>query len=326
MNNFKRWLPVFLGLSLVAALLVGVWLVSPARAQGPGWGMIGGPGWGMMGGRGMMGDPGLIQGVQGATGTVPFGPGWMHGWMMGPGGMMGRGMMGPGGMMGGPGWMMQGAPGVTGTVPFGPGWMMGGEGMMGDMMVHPNSPFYQAQTVEPLTLAETTETLEAYLAELGDDNLEVREVMIFDNHAYAEIAEIDSGIGVMEVLVDPTTRVVYPEMGPNMMWNLRYGMMSGFGRYGMMGQAVPPPGGAQAGEVPAEMPISGEQAIETAQTYLDTYYPNLSVAEEAEPFYGYYTLHVEEDGEAVGMLSVNGYTGQVFPKTWTGELLEMKSQ
>ena len=247
---------------------------------------------------------------------------------------------GPGGMMGGfgSGWMHSNPQYSTETMPFGfgpgwmrdnfqnnggaqygPGWMMGG-----NMMVNNNSPFF---VTEPLTLVETTETLNTYLATLNDSNLAVDDIMIFDNHAYAQIVEKDSGIGVMEVLVDPVTKGVYPEMGPNMMWNLKYGMMSGFGRYGMMGgrfgftNPVTP-------DLSAEMPISPTEAVATAQTYLDTYFgqANLTADDHADPFYGYYTLHVNQAGKTVGMLSVNGFTGQVFPHTWHGTLLEMSGE
>jgi hypothetical protein len=72
------------------------------------------------------------------------------------------------------------------------------------------------------------------------------------------------------------------------------------------------------------MPITPAQAVEAAQTYLDTYLANnLQVDEQAEPFYGYYTLHVDRNGETIGMLSVNGYSGQVFLHTWHGDLVEM---
>jgi hypothetical protein len=207
--------------------------------------------------------------------------------------------------------------------------MMSGmtNGMMGGMMVNSNSPFF---TGKPLTLAEASETLNAYLTSLNDSNLQLGEVMIFDNHAYAEIVEKGSGIGVMEVLVDPITKAVFPEMGPNMMWNLKYGMMSGFSRYGMMGGfgSNNMMGNAGTADISAEMPITPEKAIETAQTYLDTYFKdaNLTVEPKADPFYGYYTLHVSQDGQTAGMLSVNGYTGQVFPHTWHGELLEMSGE
>lgn len=242
----------------------------------------------------------------------------------GPGGMMG----GSGGMMGGPGWMRGNTQGLTGTNSFGPGGMMGGFGMMGHrMMLNPNSPFYTAAT--PLTLEETTTILNTYLASLNDSNLMVKDIMIFDNHAYAQIVEKDTGIGVMEVLVDPTTKAVFPEMGPNMMWNQKYGMMSGFGRYGMgmmMGRFGF--GSPNTPNTSTEMPIAPEKAVEAAQTYLNTYFStaNLTADEHADPFYGYYTLHVNQDGQTAGMLSVNGYTGQVFPHTWHGKFIEMSGE
>ncbi len=33
----------------------------------------------------------------------------------------------------------------------------------------------------------------------------------------------------------------------------------------------------------------------------------LTVSDEITPFYGYYTIDLEKDGQIVGMLSVNGY-------------------
>lgn len=308
MNNAKQWFSIALLSGLVVLLLIGLLVTVPAFAQGPGGGMGGG----MMGGW-MMGN------TQNLTGTTPYGPG---------------------SMMGGPGWMMGNTQGLTGTTPFGPGGMMGSmmsgmmngmmnSGMMGGMMVNSNSSFF---TAKPLTLAEATDTLTTYLTSLNDANLELGEVMIFDNQAYAQIVEKDSGIGVMEVLVDPTSKAVFPEMGPTMMWNLKYGMMSGFGGYGMMGMMMGGMGNMMGQPAPAdpsaEMPVTPEKAVETAQTYLDTYFKdaNLTVESKADRFYGYYTLEVSQNGQTAGMLSVNGYTGQVFPHTWHGKLIEMSGE
>ena len=316
MNNVKRWISIAIGSGLAVLLLVGVLTVIPALAQGPGG----------MGGRGMMGG-GMMGGGYGYNGDTPsgYGPGWM---MQNTQAFSGTNPYGGYG----PGWMMGQFFGNDGEGFFGPGGMMGG--MMGSgMMVNPNSPFYTAP--EPLTLPQATDTLNAYLADLNDSNLTVDEIMIFDNHAYAQIVEKDSGIGVMEVLVDPTTQAVYPEMGPNMMWNLKYGMMSGFGRYGMMGGMMGGFGNNMMGNFsgnadvsPDQMTVTPEQAVQAAQTYLDTYFSeaNLTADEHADPFYGYYTLHVNRDGQTVGMLSVNGFTGQVFPHTWHGVLLEMSGE
>ena len=73
----------------------------------------------------------------------------------------------------------------------------------------------------------------------------------------------------------------------------------------------------------AEMTVTSEQSVESAQSFLDAILPGFEADEHADPFYGYYTLHILKVGKTVGMLSVNGYTLQVFPHTWHGEFIEM---
>jgi hypothetical protein len=226
-------------------------------------------------------------------------------------------------------------------VGWGPGTMMGGGMMGGGMTLAPacsagvgsvGASGLYGEEVKPFSLNEAEAAVEDYLAALGNDDLALSEVMIFNNHAYAEVIEESSGIGAFEVLVDPITQDIYPEPGPNMMWNTKYGHMSGFGMMGMMGNSGwPRRGGMGAGmisgvtaaEISAEMPVSPEEAIESAQRYLDRYLPGTQVQDEADTFYGYYTLHITRDGQTIGMLSVNGYTRTVFPHTWHGDFLEM---
>jgi hypothetical protein len=244
-----------------------------------------------------------------------------------PAGMMGRTLGDPAGVGsyaygGGMG------PGMMGGVTFG-GGMMGagplGAGMMsGGMMGGTN-----LYGLEPLTLAEAEEALNDYLAALGNDDLSLGEIMIFDNQAYAEIVEVSTGIGAMEVLVDPVTRAVYPEHGPNMMWNLKYSPMAGSG---MMGGMVGWYGGPSLGrglgtlDQSAEMSVTAAEAVKVAQEYLDRYLPDTVADEHADPFYGYYTLHILREGETVGMLSVNGYSAQVFLHSWHGDFVEMTEE
>src|SRR5574341_709434 len=213
------------------------------------------------------------------------------------------------GMMGyGPGWMMSG--GGPNTVNQ-PGYGMMGGGMMGNgmmgggMMGGSGSPSLYG--VKPLSIQDAQKAVESYLTGLSNDDLELGEVMVFDNQAYAIVLEKSTGVGAFEVLVDPVTQAVYPEPGPNMMWNLKYGMMTGFAGAGggMMG-------GAQAPNLPVEMPVSKEEALKTAQEYLDASLPGAKVEEGADAFYGYYTIDIQRDGKIVGMLSVNGYNSQVF--------------
>jgi hypothetical protein len=109
-----------------------------------------------------------------------------------------------------------------------------------------------------------------------------------------------------------------------MMWNLKYGginhsnMMGGGG--GMMGgwnyQETPP------ANVSAEMSVAPEQAVTIAQEYLDANISGATAATDPMKFYGYYTLDFEKDGKIVGMLSLNGTSGQVFLHTWHGNFIE----
>ena len=251
-----------------------------------------------------------------ATYSGTFGPGMMNGGITGGNGMMGGGVMGGnGGMMGG---MMNG--GMMGG-------MMNGGMMNGGMMGGFSSNTLAG--VKPLALDDARAAVTTYLAGLGNGDLAPGEVMIFDNHAYAQVIEKSTSIGAFEVLVDPVTQAVVPEPGPNMMWNRKYSPMSGFGGFGMMammgGVGAQGSGGMMGGatDVSAVMPVSPDEAVTTAQRYLDTYLPGAQAGGKADAFYGYYTIHILRDGKPAGMLSVNGVTRQVVPHTWHGDFVEM---
>lgn len=191
----------------------------------------------------------------------------------------------------------------------GPGGMMGG--------FYQTCPYFReaSTNAQPLTVEEAKASVENFLNTLGNDDLTIGEVMVFDNHAYVRVIEKSTGTGAMELLVDPSSKAVHPEFGPNMMWNLKYG---GHGR--MMGGF-----GWQQGVNGSDMTVSAEEAVKAAQEYLDNCNTD-ATAGEAEPFYGYYTLDVLKDGQPVGMLSVNGYTGQVFYHHWHGKFITMSEE
>lgn len=168
--------------------------------------------------------------------------------------------------------------------------------------------------IVPLTMDQTKKAVDAYLADLNDPNLEIEEIMIFNNNSYAIIVEKDTGIGAMELLIDPSTLSVFPEYGPNMMWNQKYGRMN-VGN--MMGNRYPRYANQEG------MTVTAQEASEIAQRYLDEQLPGYDVAEEITPFYGYYTIDILKDGSPTGMLSVNGFTGRVFLHTWHGTFIEM---
>jgi hypothetical protein len=71
------------------------------------------------------------------------------------------------------------------------------------------------------------------------------------------------------------------------------------------------------------MTVSEVQAKKNAQDYLDNYLSGSKIG-DADRFYGYYTVEVLKDNQIYSMLSVNGYTGQVWYHFWHGPFIEMK--
>lgn len=161
---------------------------------------------------------------------------------------------------------------------------------------------------EPLSPEDARAAVAYYLERLDDANLEIDEVMEFESNFYAIVKEANTGTGAMELLVDKRTGAVGPEVGPNMMWNARYGMRR---RGGMMGQSS------------ETNTVTAEEAVAIAQTWLDEHRPGATAEDHADPFYGYYTIHTLRDGEIEGMLSVHGTTGQVWYHTWHGDFVQM---
>ena len=159
------------------------------------------------------------------------------------------------------------------------------------------------------SLEEAAQAFENYVERLRYDGLHLTEVMEFERNYYAIVAEEDTGMGAMELVLDKGTGVVTPEQGPNMMWNIKYGMHGGGG---MMGRS----------RESERMTLSPEEAIDEAQSWLDAELPG-SEAGEPDAFYGYYTLHFTKDGRVEGMLSVNGSTGQVWYHNWHGDFVRM---
>lgn len=189
---------------------------------------------------------------------------------------------------------------------MGPGMMGGGRGNMswGEEYAAPGDS-------DVASLEEAQAAVERYVDRLGYTGLHVTEVMEFERNHYAIVAEEETGIGAMELLVDKSSGAVGPEPGPNMMWNAKYGMMDRGGTMGMMG-----------GYSDGEMVLSPDEAQDVAQRWLDANLPGRT-AGEPDPFYGYYTLHFLNDGEIEGMLSVHGSSRDVWYHSWHGDFVAM---
>ena len=190
---------------------------------------------------------------------------------------------------------------------YGPGGMMGGYGP-GGMMRGGYAGGVQggAQTI---SIDQAQQNVERYIDGYGSSNLVLDELIEFQDNFYAIVKEKATGSGAFELLVDRVSGAVAPEPGPNMMWNTKYGMMS----RGMMG--VFRPSGA--------MTVTTDRAGQIAQAWLDA---NVSGArvETPDAFYGYYTVHFTQNGQIAGMLSVNGYSGQVWYHTWHGAFIQQR--
>ncbi len=255
--------------------------------------------YGYMGGRFAGTQYGAYNGV-----TTPYG-GYA-------GGMMGGGMMG--------GYAYSGIPQTTiptqpntpsATPPVTPYYGGGGCGGRRARAGYTASGVYSTNVTYASQLNITTAVgiAQNHLTRIGNPDLAVTQVEEYSLNFYVQISEKSTGIGAFEMIVDKYTGSIYPEMGPNMMWNTKYGMMSG----GMMGLYV--------GTPTATMPVTAEQAKTNAQQFLSTYYPGATIG-DVTTFYGHYTLEVLSAGTPYGMLSVNGYMGQVWYHTWHGTFIQ----
>ena len=176
-------------------------------------------------------------------------------------------------------------------------------------------------TGKSISIDQAQQSVQSFLDQTGDQDLKIDELMEFDQNFYALIKEKSTGTGAFELLVNKSTGTVGPEVGPNMMWNTKYGMMGGSGMMGggMMGGAGP----FRIGTANGAMSVGADRATQVAQQWLDQNFKGDS-AGTPDAFYGYYTFHFEKDGKIAGMLSVNGNTAQVWFHTWHGGFVQAR--
>jgi len=176
---------------------------------------------------------------------------------------------------------------------------------------------------QPLSLAAAKSAVEDYLITLGNDDLVLAEVMVFDRNAYAVVVEKSTGVGAMELLVNPSTLAVFPEYGPQHMWNVKYGMM-GRRAFSFSGARACGMGFYSNAAVSSssQTTLTMDEAAQSASQYLDANLQNAELDPLGQPFYGYFTFDYSVDGQTAGMVSVNSANGQVWPHTWHGQFIE----
>ncbi|MDP2730509.1 MAG: hypothetical protein Q8O55_08495 [Dehalococcoidales bacterium] len=238
-----------------------------------------------------------------------WGPSGGGGGMMGGG--QGSGMMGGqgGGMMGESQQPSQGQPysnqpddqqpyqygpgGMMGSGMMGSGGMMSAMPMMGGMMG------YYSGVPTALSHDDAKDIADGYLASLNNPELEIDEFEEYSHNFYLSLIEKGTGQGAIEIIIDRYSGSYQPEP-QSMMWNGKYSMMGGSQQY--------------------QMPVTQQQAMEIAQDFLDVAYPDTE-ASEIIAYYDYYTIMTELDGKHYGMLSVNGYSGEIWYHTWHGKFI-----
>ena len=196
----------------------------------------------------------------------------------------------------------------VGTFGTGTSYSFGPGGMMGMMRGFNSGNRYV--DLQNISFDGVKSAVEKYLSDIGLQNVKIEEIMEFSNNFYIETVEEDTGFGAMELLLDKTGGAIFPEYGPNMMWNQKYGMMNS---------------GFAGNQYKNNMSIDEEKAIELANSYLAKISQNEFAGGEGQKFYGYYTVDtVNKDGGTVRMLSVNGFTGQVWYHSWHGTFIKMQ--
>ncbi len=128
----------------------------------------------------------------------------------------------------------------------------------------------------------------------------VDELHEFTDSYEVELKEAQTGAKAYEFMIAKNGGQIFTEMGPNVMWNTKYGHMS-------YGNNVTPA-------------MSAEQATEAAQKFVRTMGQGFSL-DKPENATGYYEFMVMKDGKDYAELDVNGFNGQVWYENWHGPIL-----
>ena len=172
-----------------------------------------------------------------------------------------------------------------------------GYGMMGNMIGNMIALYYPESN--PITQDEALRNMQNFARQYCGSNIKIEDFMAFSNNYYAVLKDANSSQNIAEVLVDRYSGSTYPEPGPNMMWNTRYG--AGRTQVGTTGYD-------QVG------------ANKLAREFLTGYLPGSKIL-ESHSMPGYYTFDFGRN-ETESMLSVNAYSGQIWVHTWHGTYID----
>lgn len=141
----------------------------------------------------------------------------------------------------------------------------------------------------------------AYVQVLNQD-LRIAEIHEYSDSYEVELKESKTENKAFEFMISKNEGYIFIEMGPNVMWNNKYGHMNWRGT--------------------KNTPITAEQAAKAAQDYVNQQMGNAYTLEQPEAAPGYYEFMILKDGKDYAELDVNGYTGQVWFESWHGPILK----
>jgi hypothetical protein len=206
--------------------------------------------------------------------------------------------------------------------------------------------YFQPGGVQPrgpaLPVDQAITRVRQFVGQYGNPDLVPVEIIEFSNVFYAVVTEKSTGKGAFGLLVDRYNGNVAFEMGPPMMWNIKYGRLAGgmgmmgpgmgygMGPGGMMGQGMgpggmigPPPGyGPRPGYGPQPSPgapgarppvaqLDEAKAKAALQAWIAQAFPGAGIGKVVE-FPGFFTYRLTRDGKNFALASVNAYGGQVW--------------
>lgn len=176
--------------------------------------------------------------------------------------------------------------------------------------------YAQPSGVQPrgpaLPLEQAITRVRQFLGQYQNPDLVPVEIIEFSNVYYAVVSEKSTGKGAFSLLVDRYNGNVTFEMGPPMMWNLKYGRLAGgmgmMGPGGMMGYGGGP---GAPGVRPPVAPLDEAKAKAALQAWVAQAFPGAGIGKVVE-FPGFFTYRLARDGKNFALASVNAFGGQVW--------------
>jgi hypothetical protein len=204
---------------------------------------------------------------------------------------------------------------------------------MGPGGMHGYGPWAAQQGTPTVTADQAVARARQYLGQYANPDLAAVELIEFPTVFYVVVQERSTGKGAFALLVNRVNGNVSPEMGPPMMWNVKYGHPAGgFGGHpmggmgqgygpgsmgpGMMGQGFSPQPGvrpvqAAPGTPPQVAPMDEARARGALQAWATQTFPGAGIGKALE-FPGFFTYRLVRDGKPFALVSVNAYGGQVW--------------